>query len=277
MGEIIRDMPDTEYFAVDALSSSVLKQLAISPAHCDHYEKNGIKRTDAMLAGSALHCLVLEELHFEDRYALAPEGIDRRTKAGKAAYAEFTERSIGKDILTPEQFYMVDMCEQSIRNNKEADYYLAFGEPEVSMFWTDPLTNIKCKGRVDKLSSVNAMIDVKTTKDASPHAFSREIYSRGYHRQAAWYMDGYEECTGQRMKEFVFIVVEKTAPFVCEVYILDEESLMEGSRQNRDLIRKYQECKHTGKWPGYNNGASTISIPDWVFNKAEDDIIGEIY
>jgi hypothetical protein len=86
------------------------------------------------------------------------------------------------------------------------------------------------KGRVDIVAidqhGATTIADVKTTEDASIEAFSKTIAQYGYAQQAAYYMD----LLGA--SHFVFIAVEKTAPYAVGVYCLDAASIAVGREKN---------------------------------------------
>ena len=51
----------------------------------------------------------------------------------------------------------------------------------------------------------------------------------GYHISAAWYMWGIELATGIKPEEFIWVAIEKEAPFGIGVYKADTELLQYGS------------------------------------------------
>ena len=81
------------------LSYSSIKQFAKSPNHFLQYINREQETTPAMIKGSAFHVLTLEPDKFLDQYAIAPK-VDRRTKAGKETWANFSSENEGKQILT---------------------------------------------------------------------------------------------------------------------------------------------------------------------------------
>ena len=94
-----------EYHKGPGLSSSDLKLLARSPLHYKTAKAFHPEETNAMRLGTAVHCAILEPDRIDVEYVLAPEGIDRRTKAGKAQWAEL--EATGKTILSCEEAQVV--------------------------------------------------------------------------------------------------------------------------------------------------------------------------
>ncbi|MFC6197858.1 PD-(D/E)XK nuclease-like domain-containing protein [Ponticaulis profundi] len=76
------NLPDSDYFAVDAIGSSDIKKLLKNPAdwwyesaHNPHYERSS--DSAARTLGSALHCLLLEgEQAYAERFAVEPDPKD---------------------------------------------------------------------------------------------------------------------------------------------------------------------------------------------------------
>ena len=96
-----------QYHANDAISHSKLELFRRRPiSYYRRFVAKTVARpepTEAFRLGSAAHCAVLEPATFWDRYALRPEGIDRRTKDGKIAFAEFESANAGKTIITQDE------------------------------------------------------------------------------------------------------------------------------------------------------------------------------
>jgi hypothetical protein len=108
---------------------------------------------------------------------------------------------------------------------------------------------------------------VKTTEDASPAGFARSVATFRYHVQAAHYL------AGTQGKRFVFIAIEKKAPFAVAVYELDPVSLEVGEIARMADLLTYQMCDSSGQWPGYGNEIAPLTLPSWAFPKSESEEI----
>jgi len=139
----------------------------------------------------------------------------------------------------------------------------AFGQAEMVVLWDDPETNYPCKAKIDFVSSMGYLVDLKTTRDASLGEFSRSIAKFGYHRQDAMHMDGYESDTGAPAGGFVFVSVESEAPHAVGVYVLDQDGREQGRMEYKYLLTEFSECKNSGEWPAYSNDVETIELPRW--------------
>jgi len=63
---------------------------------------------------------------------------------------------------------------------------------------------------------------------------------------------------------FVFIAVEKTAPYAVGVYCLDPASVAMGRERNLRNLDLLESCQSSGHWPAYSSEIETISLPAWA-------------
>jgi len=96
-----RDVSYDDYAQWPAVRSSDLKLFARTPAHA-RYAMTHPEQTSAMILGSATHCAILEPHEFAMRYVEAPK-LDRRTNAGKAAWAQFLAEDADRIALDPDE------------------------------------------------------------------------------------------------------------------------------------------------------------------------------
>ena len=266
------NIPADAYRALPYVNNSGLSQLRKSPAHLRWALDNPSHKTPALLLGEAAHYAILEPVAFDLRYACSP-GFDRRTTAGKQAFASWAKENEGKTILSPDDFCTVKEMAFSVLSHPSAGALLgADRETEVTAIWQDSATGLMCKGRIDAISTeFSAPVDVKTTEDASRHAFERSIFKFGYHRQAAFYLDGLRAC-GRDYDHFVFVCVEKSPPYSVAIYRLFEDSLELGRKEIRQLLNLYKKCSESGEWPGYPDHVQDVSLPAWAVKQTQEDI-----
>jgi len=263
-------MDNAAYHAHPAVSKSHLDKIAKSPLHywARYVDPHRVtpEPTPSMLLGSAVHSHTLELDKWDSEWAVAPAGLDRRTKAGKQAYADFLALSEGRSVITGEQYETVQKIGQSVFTHPAAAMLLQLdGEAETTHMWVDEATGLECKCRPDYLTSDGEMvIDLKTTRDASPRGFRSSAMSYRYHVQAAWYLHGLEKSTGKRPDTFIFIAVETEPPYCVGVYCADAELVAEGWRQAEADLVKLAACKSSGKWPSYSDEIQVLGLPSWM-------------
>ena len=252
----------SEYHRFSAWSKTALDKINRSPAHYLEWLANPPEQTPAMAFGSALHCAVLTPELYKDQYVLAPE-VDRRSKAGKAAYEEFAATCEGKSIITAAIAGQVERVANAVFSHPLASQMLSNGEAEQSFFWTDPKTGLDCKARPDYQRHDGITIDLKTCADATFKEFQRSVYNYRYHVQGAFFMDGIFQATGKPCSDFVLIAVEKEPPFGIEIYRLDDLAIDTGRVaycDNLTTVKEWQEHPEAYKTV-YKNSASPIEMP----------------
>lgn len=263
-------MDNTDYHAHPAISKSHLDQVARSPLHywARYLDPNRVptEPTPAMAIGTAVHTHVLELDQWDARYAIAPESIDRRTKMGKAEWEVFTTAATGRTVLSRADAELVMRMGHAVYSHPAAAMLLGLpGKTETTHMWDDAATGLQCKCRPDWLTDDGSLIiDLKTTEDASPAGFRKSIANWRYHVQAAWYLNGIEQATGTRPNQFIFICVEKKAPFAVAVYAADAEMIQIGNEAAARDLDVLATCKAAGAWPGYSDQIETINLPSWM-------------
>jgi len=263
-------MENADYHRHFAVSKSGLDQIAKSPLHywARFLDPDRVwtEPTPAMRLGTALHTHVLELSKWDEQIAVAPVDVNRRTKEGREQWAAFETAAKRKTVITADDADLVMRMGRSVFGHPAAAMLLGLpGKAETTHMWTDAATGLQCKCRPDWLTDDGLlMVDVKTTEDASPRGFSRSIAQWRYHVQAAWYLDGLEQATGTRPEQFIFICVEKKAPFACAVYAADAEMIAAGAQTAARDLEVLATCKAADAWPGYSDQIEPISLPAWM-------------
>lgn len=263
MEGIYLDVSRRAYDALEALNFSTLVELAKSPAHYAH--RRGNPRTDnaSLQRGRLGHICTLEPKRLETD-VMVWDGGEKRGKE----WAAFKECHAGKEIVKPDELETAMAMAAAVRRNPASARYVKGGAAEVTMVWT--VDGHKAKGRPDYLSAV-AMVDLKTTRDASPDGFARAAFNYRMHVQAAWYSDGYAAATGKRLP-YVVVAVESAPPHPVVVYRVDEDVLALGRAEYRRYLNTLSLCAQQNDWPGYSTGELALTLPRWAYNHDEDDV-----
>lgn len=257
---IIHDMSNADYHAHPALSKTGTDWLDQSPMHFKANKEKPREETPAMAIGSAVHTATLEPNTFWDRYQVAPEGLDRRTKDGKAAWESL--QASGKIILKAEDYQQIDAMAQAVRSHPVTEALFDEGRPEVSCF--SKLSGVDVKCRPDWFREDGIIVDLKTTELASPAGFSSSVAKFNYHKQCAFYSDILAEL-GVDVTAFVFIAVEKSYPYAVGIYELDLDAIDLGRQAYLANLETYRECLETGIWPGYSTNVEVLNLPRWKY------------
>jgi exodeoxyribonuclease VIII len=262
---VFDDMPAARYHEIEAMSSGGVKTMLRSPSHFRLMRDGKSKPpNDPMRLGSAVHEGVLEPATFAERVACAPN-CDKRTKEGKALWAEFNACNDGRLVLSLPDFERARRCVDAVLEHTAARALLEGARRELSLFWNDGKFQVPCKARFDIFNG--GIADLKTCVDASPEKFSRTIAEYGYHIQGWHYYSGAEHALGTSPEFFAFIAVESEPPFAVAVYRLDRPSLLAGADLVDEALARYKTCLEQGSWPGYKPTIETINVPRWALRR----------
>lgn len=267
--DVYADLSNDAYHKLQALSSSGINLLLRSPLHFWDRRINpdgeGEGESDALTEGSAIHTYILEPAQFAARFMLIPDGIDRRTKVGKAAWADLTAQAAAGDmtLLSAEQWERVRQIGEAVMAHPVLSKVFVDGKVEYSILWTDPDTGVQCKARPDYWRTA-LLVDLKSTEDARADVFRRSVAKYGYHVQAAHYLDGIARATGEQHSNFLHAVVEKSRPFGIGAYVLDDDALKQGRMLCRQARETMARCLDTGEYPGYPAEVQTLGLPAWA-------------
>ena len=253
-----KDMSNEAYHFEPAISSSDVK--TVSGKSLAHWKGQERKESVAFDLGTATHAHLLEPE--KSLVRCGPE--TRRGKERKQA-KEYSDKAGA--VLLPEAEYKqsIDMA-QSVLQHSVAHHLLTHSDliAEASFFVTDPDLDLPLKTRPDGLLVKQGMaIDVKTCVDASPKGFDRAVRNFGYDIQAAFYLHCLN-LEGLRIKQFMFICVEKEKPYAVCVHEMSEMYLRHA--HNRMMETLYT-IKHATDNEEYDTGwdeINTIHLPDWM-------------
>lgn len=283
--------PSTEYRSWDACSQSALNAIIqSSPAHYRWNADHPQPPTPAQEFGTALHCMALEPERFAQEYFIS-ETCEVITGKGKQCKNPGKSRVNGlwhcgvhsdtangdKIVSRADHVRLTGICERLNECPELPGSLRDIGSySEVSAVWERD--GLLCKARADQLSSYSGIIvDFKTTTDASPDFFSKRIFDLGYHRQAAWYLDGFnflyeggdpriEALSGTVFQHWLIVAMETEPPFEVALYRLKNDSIELGRRELRPAMETYRRCKETGIWPGYG-GLQEVGVPEWAIRR----------
>jgi hypothetical protein len=264
--EIIQNLPIETYHNFPHVSNTGLGYLEKSAAHYNELVTNGSVDSPAFREGRMIHALLLEPSVFYNAYAVYP-GDDRRKKE----YKEFAATYADKEIVMQGEYDAALAMVRSMRATKMGQYLLNEGQAELTLLWEDPETGADCRCRFDYLRDNGIGIDFKTTgSHASPDEFMRTAARYAYHRQAAFYSDGYKACYQKELRSFVFAVVEKKPPYAVGFYSLEASALEEGrSRYQKSLYIYQTEYVGATSFKAYQDAVVEISLPPWAYQERD--------
>ena len=262
----VEDMLSDDYFGLEGYeSNSSLKPALRSMAHYVHNKITPRVDKPYFNLGSAIHAAILEPIRFQNEYVVSPV-YDGRTKAGKQAKSEFLAENFGKFIITDDDMEVINGIAENVAYHSDAMHLLKAGKSEVSYFWPDPETDIWMRARVDS-ESLYATLDIKSTDDASTKGFVKSCAKFSYDMQAYIYSEARSQVLGES-KQFVFLAVEKKAPYTIGLYAASSEMLASGLLQYREALRRVAEYRaNPSTHTGYQSDGriQELDWPTWAY------------
>lgn len=243
-------LPAEDYHSgIDVQSCSLLKPMLISPAHYQAQFFESRETSAAMEFGTLIHTLVLEPSLFMAQYAVFPGKRNARDKDFKAFCTANPGKMVIDDVSLQTARILVDkILHRTFRGRLFGDY-VAEGEPEVSIYFSDPVTGVQCRTRIDLLHP-EYLFDLKTSAFIVLREWLRHAISLDYDLQAYMYSLGHCLLAGRQTPlPFVFITAESDRPFSVSSFTAGESFLTEGGRKYREAISGYAACTAVQHWP----------------------------
>ena len=262
---VVADLDETTYHADPALSSSGAKRLIQTcPAIFKHERDTGGRANKAAFDfGHAAHGLILgvgEPVH-------VIEADNFTTKAARelrdAAYAA------GQVPILARDYEQVEAMAEAVKRHPLAAALLSEGVAEQSVFWNDERWDVGRRARFDWLTQRagrHYVVDLKTSTTADPAVLGRKVADFGYHQQEAWYRDAAAAAGLGDEVGFLFVFVEKQAPYLVTVVELDSYAVQRGHELNQRALEVFRDCTASGIWPGYVSPTerALVSLPRWA-------------
>jgi hypothetical protein len=273
---IYANVPFEDYSRWRAVNHSVLKHFKKTPAHARWEMTHQDESTRFQDLGHTLHMAILEPERYAAEGPVVAPDVDRRTRQGKAEWAEFEASAAGRMIVTPKDKDTLDGILASIQRHATARALLneSAGVNELSICWVDPDAGILCKGRIDRLCEYGGypyVVDLKTThRPASTHGWQQQVESYALHEQAAHYLRGLQvlrPLEGDLSRRFAWLVCETEPPYCVRVFDADEAALQIGADEVAKYLAAYADCEQSGVWPGWPEGMDVAGLPPWVYKR----------
>lgn len=276
---IIRD-----YDKIKAINNSLLKHFKRSPEHYIFRKHNPEPRKEYFSFGVAFHVYCLEPEKFKDEIWVMDESTrpvpekDYKTKVNR----EWKQNQIdeaakaGREIITAVDLEKIQRMRDKLYSVDQARELLEYTRNKFEQVseWSWKRTRCKC---LRDITNDVFIADLKTTINADPGTWIRsDFFSNDYYRQAGMYLDG--DAKGKlnfgNMKDFYYIVIEKSYPFGVAVYKPSEETIAYGVNEYRELVEKFADCKRQSVWGGYETKSLMgepfeIGLPYYLRNPLE--------
>lgn len=235
-----------------------------SPAHyrwaVEHPDAGDTASREAL---RAIHTAVLEPYVWATEYA--PYDGTRRGKG----WDLWCDTHPGITGLSRTAYDAAESVAAAVRSHRVAGPLITSpaGRSEVRIDWTDPVTGLACRGRVDRLVQVGQRLivaDLKTVASCDVDDVLRLGWRHGWHGQLAHYCAGVRELHPGLDVIAALICVEQSPPHDCSVLYLSPALMAEGESERRLLIDRVAECERANDWPGRYDRPQVVDVPHWV-------------
>jgi hypothetical protein len=272
------------------VSATTLKYAKESLKHYKWFLDGKIEREkkSQFSFGNAFELALLAPSEYLEKVAVMPEAdwfgevmkgkpdtkTVRNTNLYKALRDEWMLNNKGKYVINdtgPESFETIEEMLSSCYQDSTIQDLIKNTEYQLSLFWTDEESGIKMKTRPDICKrNKNVIVNLKTTLDGSPQAFSKDIAKWEYALQAAIESQGCLR-TGlmDSVDKYFWLVVEKVAPFNATIYEFNERDLAAVYDNLRYVLSRIAKAQDQNIWPGYGDAADnqygilTAVMPAW--------------
>lgn len=273
---IILDLEESLYHARPELSSTQARHLLDSPARYKHALTHKQASNAAFDVGSAVHAKVLgtgwdvAEFEFDNwRSKAAQTERDNARAAGLIPM-------LAKDMVEVNAMAEAVLLHDLARSLFEQD-----GAAEASVFATCQDTGVEMRARFDFLptnpSADNPVVDLKTTAgSAAAHKFAKSVADYQYDVQRGHYLATLARHYDEAGTEFdtdtdmLFVVVEKTAPYLVAVHRLDDDFKDIGTDKALRAREVLAQCRRLDQWPGYPATTHTAFAPTYYLYDYND-------
>ena len=273
--EVLLGYDESTYHSRPELSKTQLDQFLVSPLnYWDKNLKEGVKpfeATSSMRIGSMVHKLFLEgDEAFAKEYAAPPsEGVKKptsaqlnaknpsdKTKEQIKAWDEYMASTEGKSPIIPIEYATALNCVEALQGDEGVEECVSYiTDPEVTIIYPAP-SKVRMRSRLDGVTQ-KGIIDLKTTRDASPKGFMQSVNKYNYGLQQYIYSLAFYEAYGKWPEYFIFVVVETAPPYHTALYTLKQERVDYWKPIVDRKLNQFAYCREMGKWPGMNDGKIT--------------------
>ena len=273
MTNIDYEMPDYEYHDKKKhphISSSDVK--TVYGKSLLHWAGQEYKESPTLEMGKAVHSLILEY----EKQAVVRGPSDRRGNKWKEAKQQAEQQ--GKILLTERDYDIaLEIAESALFNSEflrsrvSAKNFIS----EASIFTTCKKTGMLIKCRPDGLlvpqddKGKGEILDIKTTQDASPEGFQRELRKYNYDLQIAFYLHTMR-CASLPCSEMYLVAIEKTPPYAVGVHVLSEIYIKHAEKR---MIQTLEKMKHAESSQNFSTGwpeINQVHLPAWLEDDMDD-------
>lgn len=232
--------------------------------------------TNALKYGSLLDMLALTPEKFGDIYAVAPETYtsDKGEEKPWNMNANFCKDWVAKRsdmiVVKNQDVEEAKTAVKRLLEDERISAFMACSQKQVMVRadFKDEATGFSIPVHVltDLVPDPKhplygkSLGDFKTSKDAAPSRWAREVGNYSYHVQAALNLDLHIAAAPDVERiEFRHLIQESSAPFQTGRRILSEEFIQLGRAKYLAALKLYAQCLRHNFWPDFETGNKVMN------------------
>ena len=263
------DLDEGVYRADPALAQSDLKRFMENRRAFMLDRENAGPRDDSDSAakrqGRLFHLATLQPEIFYTDYGPLPRGwsLDERHERIR----NWRISNPGREPVREHEWTQAVAMSNGIRKHHHICEMIETGRKELSLFWTDPVTGLDCKGRIDLYNeATRTVLDLKGVDvGATLDEFLISCFKWRYFVQAAYYLDGLR-ALGKPVDHFIFLAYERSVYKPdCMPVMLGPFSEELGRQSYRYDLERYKALG--GLVPQLPDDVQVAELPGWAMER----------
>ncbi len=258
---IIEGITDEEYFSIDAMNASRLKNYDESINHGLWADAQPSKSSHSLSYGTLVHAYVLEGPDvfadlINDQYLIGgpinPKTNEVYGKATKKFSEWIEENANGRKVISQKDYDDVVKVSTAVKNHAHAyETLLRCPKREAVIIWVDKETGVLCKAKMDMYGGPIGC-DLKTSaRMENKFQIMREIRKWKYDIQFSFYFDG-AQAAGLPVSEFRAIFAGTSDELDVGCFKITAKSLANGRDRYKNALRRYIDAQNgvrRGRFP----------------------------
>lgn len=235
------------------------------------------KDSDATEFGSVMDCKVLSPAEFNTRFAVKPakypdeKGNMKDWHGGSNWCKQWLADHAGMETVDAHDNTDADQAVEFLHKDPAAGEFVRCSQKQVMVMaeYHDRETKlvIPVKILIDLLPDKAhpefgiCLGDYKTSANAHPFPWTRDVKKYNYHVQAAFYLDVYEAAVpAEKRFEFRHVIQENFFPWEVGRRWLSSDFLERGRYRYLEALELYAKCLATGEWVGYEREQENATV-----------------
>jgi hypothetical protein len=189
-----------------------------------------------------------------------------------------TSHMAGRELLSEKEWRSCERLKDRVKANPKLQYMITDGDAEMKAWWLHKRTNTIISMRLDYVKRfrnpiggcVGVIADVKKVPKGNCRRFKFErlLWERKMFLQAAMYVDGMEQLTGEKWM-FIWVAGEQNMPYPVQGFTADFGLLEAGRNEYNKAIDGILDCYKRSHWPCYSEELINTTLPKYAWDQLE--------